>query len=777
MEQIIYLIVVLVLTVALTKPPRQPAASLDDYQVPTVDPARNRPVLFGQELCKDPNTVWYGDNISRKNGDWRDYYLGLHTTWNYNSDKFDVTLTRLLYGEKLAWSGTVTSNSTIYINKRDLFGGREREGGIEGYVDVMLGLPTQLKNSYLVAKQGSPNSAYRGMTSFVWRQIFFASNSPYMKQPHAEWKSIPNYWYSAKAEVNGQCNPIHIIHMCLTDSDFGLGLPFAEVNDVNFRAVADTIFDEGLGASFRWSRQSSINEFITEVIDHIGGVLDVNPLTGAHEITLIRFDYTVASLPLFDESNIKSREKYEGVDYTSLKNEIVGNYTDKVTGISKSLAVQNSAAIAANGGTINSHVMNYRGAATDEDAVLLATRDLQALSAPLHKLTFVVNRSAWQLRRGGVFRYSWAKDDVVDQVYRIADIIKDTGTKGEIRIVAVEDVFGLPFATYTQSGPSLYVPPDPNPEDLTKVVIRESSYYENRNRLAAYEITELGPDFGVVSVLAAMEKTLDVEYEIAVSPTAANHAVTGTGQYMPYAETLGAVPQGEASLVIPYTLGDSMAFIEPGSWAYMDGELVEVTVVDELNEEITVNRGVIDSHPKAHTANTPIYFAGALPGIDPTPRQDGETVHVKLLPRTYEGVLDVGLATNRSVVLDNRHERPYPPGNIRMNTAYFPVDITGELTVAWSHRDRTQQVTSLTAWNAGDIGPEVGTTYTLEIYGDGGGLKHTETGLAGNSYTYPTATEESENGGGVNSALRIRLWSVRDGLDSTEVFDFSFARV
>tara|TARA_R110002072_G_scaffold298960_2_gene473722 strand:+ start:11987 stop:14338 length:2352 start_codon:yes stop_codon:yes gene_type:complete len=776
MEIFIY-IVLIIITVALAKVPSPPAASLEDYQVPTVDPSRDRPVLFGQGLIQDPNTVWYGDEDSRKNGDWRDYYLGLHTTWLYSSSKFDLALTRILYGEKTAWTGNVTSNTTIFINKKELFGGREREGGIRGYVDVMFGGETQAKNSYLVSKQGSLNSAYRGMTSFVWRQIFFASNSPYMKQPWSLWKSIPNHWYSEKAEINGQCNPAHIIHACLTDVDFGLGLPAGDLNDANFRTIADTLFDEGMAASFQWSRQSSINEFLQQVVDHMGGTLDVNPLTGQYELWLIRSNYVVASLPLFDESNISSMVKYDGADYTSLRNEIVVKYIDKENGLSKSLSLQNAAAIAANGGTINNHSISYFGVVSDEQAVLLATRDLQALSAPLHKLEILVDRSAWQLRRGEVFRHSWAKHDVVSQVYRIGEIVKDTGKEGKIRIIAVEDVFGLPLATYTSGGGSLYVPPSTDAEDLTKVVLREATYYENQHRLAGYEIAELGANFGVPSVLVAKEKSLDVEYDIAVSPNGINHVVTAIGDFAPYAETATAVLQSEASIIISCVAVDRLDLVELNTWAQMGDEIVEVTAVDLLLNTITVNRGVLDTHPKAHLINTPIYFADGLTGRDPTAHSSGATVWVKLLPSTYEDKLDLASATNRNLVLNNRHERPYPPGAIRMNGAYFPVSITGQLSVTWLYRDRTQQLTGFKAWTAASVGPEVGTTYTLQIYGDGGGLKHTETGLTGTNYIYPTATEEAENGGGVNSSLRIVLWSVRDGWDSTEKFDFSFTRV
>lgn len=40
--------------------------------------------------------------------------------------------------------------------------------------------------------------------------------------------------------------------------------------------------------------------------------------------------------------------------------------------------------------------------------------------------------------------------------------------------------------------------------------------------------------------------------------------------------------------------------------------------------------------------------------------------------------------------------------------------------IGGSHRDRLSQTVNLTAQNAGNIGPESGVTYTLQIYGESG---------------------------------------------------------
>lgn len=62
---IVYLIIFLIgLFVAFAMAPKAvvpPPPSLDDMQVPTAEPGRPVPVIFGTRLCKAPNVVWYGD--------------------------------------------------------------------------------------------------------------------------------------------------------------------------------------------------------------------------------------------------------------------------------------------------------------------------------------------------------------------------------------------------------------------------------------------------------------------------------------------------------------------------------------------------------------------------------------------------------------------------------------------------------------------------------------------------------------------------------------------
>lgn len=58
---ILFIIAVAAVVLLTPGPPQAKPASLDDFNLPTAEPGRPIPVVFGTVLCKAPNIVWYGD--------------------------------------------------------------------------------------------------------------------------------------------------------------------------------------------------------------------------------------------------------------------------------------------------------------------------------------------------------------------------------------------------------------------------------------------------------------------------------------------------------------------------------------------------------------------------------------------------------------------------------------------------------------------------------------------------------------------------------------------
>jgi hypothetical protein len=70
----------------------------------------------------------------------------------------------------------------------------------------------------------------------------------------------------------------------------GLGYSTAEIG-ASFTAAADALYTEGFGLSLIWQQDSSIEEFIGSVLDHIDATLFIDRRTGLWELKLIRADY------------------------------------------------------------------------------------------------------------------------------------------------------------------------------------------------------------------------------------------------------------------------------------------------------------------------------------------------------------------------------------------------------------------------------------------------------------------------------------------------------
>jgi len=180
--EIFILIVSLIIAVATApKPPKSSPLTLEDFDIPTAEEDRSIPAVFGSPRITGPNVVWHGDfSVDTQTKDkvkTRKYFLGMHFALAYTLDRVN----KILVDEQVVWDTGVEENDEIYLNKPDLFGGRDKEGGIQGYMDVMFGRAGQGPNAYLTAKQGGPQPAYLGVTTLVAKEMYLVANSSYIK--------------------------------------------------------------------------------------------------------------------------------------------------------------------------------------------------------------------------------------------------------------------------------------------------------------------------------------------------------------------------------------------------------------------------------------------------------------------------------------------------------------------------------------------------------------------------------------------------------------------
>lgn len=109
-------------------------------------------------------------------------------------------------GELEIWSGSVTANETVDLNAPDAFGGDEKEGGIVGALDVLMGAEDQVVPAGIAENMTGDVPNWRGaLTTFFYGQV--GSNNPYpkawkfrLRRTTAGWDTN-DPWYPEKALI------------------------------------------------------------------------------------------------------------------------------------------------------------------------------------------------------------------------------------------------------------------------------------------------------------------------------------------------------------------------------------------------------------------------------------------------------------------------------------------------------------------------------------------------------------------------------------------------
>ena len=826
------------------------------------------------------------------------YYLGVH--FGLCHGPVDE-LQKIVIGEREAWAGAQSTSGAITINQPELFGGDQREGGVVGTLDVLIGESTQVENTYLQAKIGALIPAFRGILSAVWRGGQVTSNNPYIKPWAFRVKRIlqgwtgGTAWYPEKAQIPGdvisigsdypanmnqpateyawmgsldgpmpamvgtlhelgqalvdernrlyietygggaqhvtmtdvvwsssinritasgydtafppplssivglawmegavpECplggepswnsgegeyfcaggnvysydsmNPAHIIYQCLTDTNWGMGYPTSAIDNTTFTAVADALYAENFGLSMVWNQQETIENFVGVIMDHIGGILYVDPATGKFALKLLRADYNRESLPQYGATNLISAERYQRQAWGETINEISVVYTDYNIGNEVSVTVQDIANINMQGGIV-SQIRSYTGITNPSLAQRVALRDLQSLATPLARIELRATRAAWSVFPGDVFRLSWPEYGIDDVVYRALEVNRGTLQNGEILIKAVEDVFGLPDNTYLVEQTAEWVNPSNPPAAAPYRKMIEAPYWDLARNLSVADLYYVDTLSGYLETAAVRPSGDATNYSIYARVGSADYAEGGNGDFCPSATVVEALTKTTTAVTLANAV--DLDIFEVGGYAVIDSEYVLVSALDATALTATISRGVLDTVPVAHSSGARIWFADSFTGFTTTEYVDGEVVDIKLLPVTGRGELDISLAPVDSLTMDQRQYRPYPPGNVRFDTLEWPAAIDGaaDIVMTWAHRDRLAQTAYIVEQDEASIGPEASVTYSVEVADEALTVLHSATGITAATATVPASSLTS-------GMLRFRLWSVRGGVTNWQTHE------
>jgi hypothetical protein len=699
------------------------------------------------------------------------YYMNIHFTLCHGGAG---ELMEIRIGDRVAWRGDISGAGSALVNEPFLFGGSEREGGVVGVVDFMPGDDGQpvnqsLRNAVIRATDATAIPSYRGVTTAyfkgfdgigdfnppwdeakksnadttsgvdlktllnktifntllnvnsLWRlaksSFLWSAMNPYFKNPKFLIRRVWKEWYPEKAQIGEDVNPAHIIYECLVNKEWGLGYPAQDVGD-SFYQVADTLYDEGLGLSLKWTTQTRVQEFIELVLEHINGTLVEDRESGEFRLSLVRGDYDVNSLFELNYDNCVL-DNFQRKTMSDTINEVVVAFTRPEDGETDTVAVQDLANYA-NAGKINSQKKEYPGVRSPELAMRLALRDLNTLSKPVAKVTLVCNRSILGQYPGDVVRLNWPRLGLNGLAVRIGSM--DLGTPGnaEIKIEAVEDVFALPQGAYVTPQPIGWVDPSKDAEPVQEQKPYELSYYELYTATTEADRLEWPEDVGFMAV-SALTPNSDSSSLIVYDNVTEEEV--GQGDFTPQITLTQDAGLLDEELHVELNEIDPMVLAQ-GGLAWLGSELVELVTFDASLGTITVNRGAIDTVPKPHSTGEPIWvYRSSLNVLDETVRVDGETADYRLLTKTSTGQLQVSQAPLETYTLQNRQARPYPAGNVKFFGEYFREVFNGglgPLAMTWAHRDRTQQLAEIPTFKDGTVGTGEGRDYEVGVFDEDG---------------------------------------------------------
>lgn len=629
-----------------------------------------------------------------------------------------------------------------------------------------------------LASRVSPN--YRGICYAVLKDFYVGvSSSPRPMAFIVQRCPDPLGMGSSYANLNGDANGVFAIYDLLTNSRYGLGILPGRIDVAGFEYAATILKNEGLGISMLFDSQQTADQLIGEILRHIDGVVYVDLQTGLWTIKLARGDYDPTTIPELTVDDIESVQFARG-SWEETSNQVTLSYIDRENDFNtRTVKAEDNGNIAITA-EVRTESVTFNGLSNGSSAAIVAARCLKGFTYPLSKVTVNANRKAWSYRIGGVFKLTWVPLGMVGEVFRIIRIGYGEVANGKISIDAVEDIFGLNFTIYDPPPSSGWINPTGAPTAPAFQRLEEVPL-------------QLAPTAGIYAMtLVARAEGADHKY-LVYQPVASvdteTNEVTG---FSPVGLLLGIYPAGtpafdttgltlqvngaDLSLLQNTDLGGvnrgvNIALIEEEfiSWEtwtlHSDGTITIAGIV----------RGVYDTIPVAHPSGAFVIFVTDGSGLtQPAAYGSDQTVQAKILPENNSGSFPLSSASYISVTTRSRTLRPYPPGNIRLQSLAYGLRLTttiGDVTITWASRNRLTQTAAggVVHQDSPDIAGETGQVFKVVVII--GGITIRTINPASSPFVYSGPSRISDGGIG---PVTLDIFSNANGLDSFQFQTLTF---
>jgi len=760
---------------------------LDDIRFPRATAGAPIPMIYGKVRLRSPNTAWFGNfksNPMKKNDQvvGYQYFLNMDLALCLGPD---VTLHQVFAGKKSA-TVPITLNGngvTFLVNVPSLFGGPSKGGGLRGTIRYYSGGFTQSRNVLIsgLATNGADLPGYVGVAHVVFENNVetrtfpiigtITTTNPFYIGTQATMQPLSfvlsrypdGLGLGANRLIGDDLNPAEIIYSLLTDQWGGLGLAAAEVEKSSFTAVGTTLKAESNGASLIVSNQNDATGVLEEILTQVDGILFQDPATGKINMRLVREDYVIGTLPVFDETNVESVDSFSRSSWSETSNQIRLIYNSRAKRYSEATAIaQDGASISAQG-RVNSAELNYPAVTTEALATALATRELAYRSVPMFRATLRVTRAASALRPGDPFVFSWARFGLSQVVMRVQRFDFGELINGSVVLDCVQDKFAVAATVYAEPPGGLDDPGEITALDIVKYNVFEAPYHLLQLPWVQFPIVA---DSSYIWALARDPSNQHDGFDFVTSlDNFVEDIVTqlDSAFFLLSAELMTAVHRTQAQddgiltkIVVqaPYPNGDifgtqSAADIRTAKGLFiMNGEIMGYeSRTDNGNGTYDLNlvhRALLDTTFQDHAVGDAVFFLNETTNLSSYTNADTGTLYYQLLSFTATQAQVLGDFPTQQLVRNQRYDRPLPPDLMEVEGLRAPIEVLSVTDVditAYLERNRVTPEEVVLLADSADT-PEASTTYTARLYLDGtllatstslthAGLPHNLAGLSG----------------------------------------------
>lgn len=724
------------------------AQQLKDVSFPRASEDSPIPLVLGRVRMDAPNTTWYGDFRSVpikkkiKTSPFTSvkvivgyrYFVGLDLALGMGP----CALHEIYMDDKLLWSGSTSTSvpTAISISQPSFFGGLEKGGGWVSTGTYYPGTFPQAVDAYVSSQLGADlTPGYNGTAHVVFNAEI--GESAQLRRVAFVMSSYTNtLGLPGSGMIGVDMNVAEAIYQVMTDPWRGMGIDPAELDIPSLVAMGNVLYAEGNGCSVVVTSEADGNRVVAELLRQADAITYQDPETGKIRFRLIRSDYSVGSLPLFDENEVLKVRSFSRSSWEEVYAQVKVSFPQREKESSAVAVQQDMAVVAQLNGRLRSTSLSFPFVYSRDLASQLAARELGQLSVPLFRISLEMNRKAYTLRPGDVFLFAWPDYQITQMVLRVNKFDLGALLDGKIVVDCVEDRFAVGTSVFAAPDGSGWTAVQTLPTTVTKFAMVEMPRFFAQSlqipdgrvgyvafaakpgvastgyTVAAGDVTGVLEVFEPEDIEYTGSGLLNVAYDRTAGYTDGYDTVTGIDLAgVVGLVTTGAVPAAEIRT------GSSGLLLVGTEWMAYE----TASIVGPVLQLRNVRRGLFGSQIQTHAGATRAWLfdqSKLAPGALDT-LIEGDTLFYKVLDSAGFRTQDPSEVTQSSVAMTgNVADRPLRPARPTVAGSRAP-NITATAVQVLDARPRSRNALQVSFENDASETPDLAEAYDVTTLVDG----------------------------------------------------------